>query len=578
MQDDQKIEAAALFQEECNTDHFFVGGGRGAVLSDIETALNDKVDLVTLAGEEGSGKTMLCKMLQAQNNVQCKMLFLPEIVESFEDVVRVVAHECGLKYPADTNRADAKKIFLSLVETLREKGESLLLICDEAEKMYLATLERLRKVLDDVNAEGGGLQLLLSGRKSLGNNLEQLALCDFKTISEKQFFLSALDDNETWNYLNFCVQRLQDKDQKEVFTIEAATKIASMGRGNLRLINVYAEESLKSSSADTSFLVLLDHVKDDSHDDMLASPGGPSNLSLNPKYLIGGLAAFCFVLLLFVFMGGGDEVITEKVPEKKINPVVVAITPPPSVTKTQHSIVAPVVEGETVKVEVNEPQGGNEDIVITPIELEPKIVRLQKIKLVEELKPVNKMTPLSERQEANPVEISPVEIIDTMKNEGVATATPERIRADKRKILLGTRIASSKTKKVIIKPTVLPEAATVTPQMLRDPVLGRFFATGKKWLSGEMASQFSIQLMALKSEQAESNLKKIVSQPDYQKVADKLIILRKSSSPPVFFVFYGTYSSMFEARNARNTMPIFLRDRNPYPVSVRGAIEKARAE
>lgn len=571
MQDDQKIEAAALFQEECNTDHFFVGGGRGAVLSDIETALNDKVDLVTLVGEEGSGKTMLCKMLQAQGNLKCKMLFVPKIVESFEDVVRVAAHECGLTYPADTNRADAKNIFLGLVKTLRERGESLLLVCDEAEKMYLATLERLRKVLDDVNAEGGGLQLLLAGRKSLGNNLEQLVLCDFETISEKQFFLSALDDNETWNYLNFCVQRLQDKDQQEVFTIEAAAKIASMGRGNLRLINVYAEESLKSSSADTSFLVLLDHVKDDSHDDILASPRGPSNLSLNPKYLIGGLAALCVVLLLFVFIGGEDEVITKHVPEQKINPVVVPVV----VEKVEKKIEMAVEEA--VEIEVNEPPEEVEEVVIEPIELEPKVVHLQEIKLIEEVEPVVDASQVLEQQELTPVEISPVEIVDAMETE-VAASDPKRIIADKKKILIETRIANSKVKRVVGKPTVLAEAATVTSQMLKDPILGKFFAAGEKWLSGEMATQFSIQLMALKSEQAESNLKKIVSQPDYQKVADKLVILKKDSSPPVFFVFYGTYSSMFTARNARNTMPIFLRDRHPYPVSVRGAVEKARAE
>jgi len=215
----------------------------------------------------------------------------------------VAAQECDLQYPVDANRADAKKYFLTLVATLRAKGESLLLVCDEAEKMYLATLERIRKVLDEVNADGGGLQLLLSGRKSLTTNLEQLALCNFEKISEKQFFLSALDDNETWSYLNFCVQGLRGDEQQEVFTMEAAGKIASMGRGNLRLINVYAEESLQSSSADTSFLVLLDHVKDDGPGEELlsSSSGVVSRLLQHPKYLIGGGAAVCLLLLVFLF-------------------------------------------------------------------------------------------------------------------------------------------------------------------------------------------------------------------------------------------------------------------------------------
>jgi len=114
--------------------------------------------------------------------------------------------------------------------------------------------------------------------------------------------------------------------------------------------------------------------------------------------------------------------------------------------------------------------------------------------------------------------------------------------------------------------------------LLNDPVLGKFFTAGKRWQTGEISSSFSIQLMALKSVQAESNLKQIVSQPEYQAIADKLVMLKKPSDPPVLLVFYGVYPTMSAARNARNNMPIFLRDRHPYPVSVRGAVEKARVE
>ena len=57
---------------------------------------------------------------------------------------------------------------------------------------------------------------------------------------------------------------------------------------------------------------------------------------------------------------------------------------------------------------------------------------------------------------------------------------------------------------------------------------------------------------------------------------DKLVLLKRPSSPPVLLVFYGLYPDMAAARNARNNMPVFLSDRHPYPVSVRGAVEKAR--
>jgi type II secretory pathway predicted ATPase ExeA/septal ring-binding cell division protein DamX len=594
---EQKNERISPFQEECNTEHFFVGGGRGAILTDIKAALQNKVDLITLIGEEGSGKTMLCKMLQEQWNTRHRVLFLPQIVESFEDVVRVVAQECDLQYPADTNRADAKKIFLNLVATLRARGESLLLICDEAEKMYLATLERIRKILDDVNAEGGGLQLLLAGRKSLGGNLEQLALCDFERISEKQFFISVLDDNETWSYLNFCVQGLRGDDQQEVFTKEAAAKIASMGRGNLRLINVYADESLQSSNADTSFLVLFDHVNDDGSGADLPppSPGFTSQLPCPPKYIIGGLIVLSVVLLLFVFSGDDEQQSLQFSVEQGGSPVFT-----PSVTETETPVqevkeaavqeLAPSVVEEVLETE--NVQDAPEEIVLEPVLTEktsetievadsvpePESVHLQEMELVGNADSLPEKSQV--QAEYSPVEISPVEIVEktAIELEVPKPVVQNKISADKSKRLVGTRIADSQTKKLPGKPALSSKANTVTPEMLNDPVLGRFYTAGEKWQAGELDSSFSIQLMALKSDQAEENLKRIVSQPDYQGVADKLVMLKRASDPPVVLVFYGVYSSMAAARNARNNMPIFLRDRHPYPVSVRGAVEKARVE
>lgn len=549
---EQKVEGGTPFQEECNTQQFFVGGGRGAILNDIKKALEGDIDLVTLIGDEGSGKTMLCTMLQEQWRTQHRILFLPQIVESFEDVVRVAAQECGVDYPVDTNRSDARKIFLNLIATLRARGESLLLVCDEAEKMYLATLERIRKVIDDVNGEGGGLQLLLAGRKSLRANLEQLGLCNFETISEKQFFLSVLDDHETWSYLNYCVQAVRG-DEQEVFTKEAAAKIASMGRGNLRLINVYADESLRSSNADTSFLVLLDHVKDDgSEPELSVSPGTHlSQFSWTPKYLMAGGGVLLVLLMFFVFSGDGEK-----------KPVIsaVGLESSPFFSKTTTvPVVSPKKEtvsngAEVAEEAVAEAQGNG---FVAPTK-EPK---------PEPPAPV----------QYTPVEISPVEIVEKAET---ATTAPQlhTISAEKSKRLVSTRIEIGQGKKFALKTQKSLPLSVPDNGNLNDPVLGKYLSAGASWKAGELDASFSIQLMSLKSDQAQENLKRIISQADFQTVVDRLVILQKPSSPPVFLVFYGVYPSMSAARNARNNMPIFLRNRHPYPVSVRGAVEKARNE
>lgn len=531
MNTEHKDMAIAPFQEKCNTDLFFTGGGRGAILDDIKAALAGKVHIVTLIGEEGSGKTMICHMLQKQLIEACKIIFLPQILGSFEAVVRVVAQECGVAYPAETSRADARRIFLDLVSILRSKGESLILINDEAENMYLATLERLRKILDDVNEDGGGLQLLFAGRKGLRGNLDQLAICDFAEVSEKQFFLSVLDDNETWRYLNFCVQAPQDTEPREVFTMEAASKIASMGRGNLRMINVFAEESLKSSSAETSFLVLLDHVSDDGIEaSLIPQSSRRMRLPFPRKYLFAGILVCFLFLLLLLSRGGEDDVtpleevividVSEALPDGK---VAIAVE---EIVEKSEPLVEPVVP------------------VLEP-EPEPVVVVQQ------------------------PVSISPVKIVE--KKENFDPQVP--VLETQSKILQG------KTKRIVLQPeepVFEPVVVSSPTSTVTDPSLASLVVAGERWLAGKEDTRFSIQLMALQSEHAEENLKRIIAQADYQKVLDKLVLLQRPSSPPVLLVFYGLYLDMAAARNARNNMPIFLRDRHPYPVSVRGAVEKAR--
>lgn len=575
---EQKSESSTPFQEACNTSQFFTGGGRGAILSEIKAALQAKVDLVTLIGEEGSGKTMLCKMLQEQWDAQYKIVFLPQIVESFEDVVRITAQECNVQYPADSSRADAKKIFLGLVGTLREGGNSLLLICDEADRMYLATFERLRKILDEANTEGGGLQILLAGRKSLAGHLEQLTLCDFEEISEKQFLLSALSDDDTWSYLNFCVQAHRGTEQQEVFTKEAASKIASMGKGNLRRINVYADESLQSSNADTSFLVLLDHVKDDDLGDELFSPsrGILQQLPFSPRYLLGGVAVLSLLLLLVLF-GGDEEKYGENIQDQTedievVSPVVeteivlheaTSVVAPESVRDKPDAVVKDTPAEEEVITEVvvdaSEPEIAAEAVPDQGRDIEP---------VVEE-----EVISVSDEPQHTPVVISPVEIVEKTVDGGEDVDSGIPLLTGRSKIV----IESSKHI-APIQEKILPEKVAPLAETPKDPVLAGFIVAGEKWQAGEMDDKFSIQLMALKSEQAEENLKRILSQPDYQTVLDELVMLKRPSDPPVVLVFYGAYPSMAAARNARNNMPIFLRKHHPYAISVRGAVEKARAE
>ena len=60
---------------------------------------------------------------------------------------------------------------------------------------------------------------------------------------------------------------------------------------------------------------------------------------------------------------------------------------------------------------------------------------------------------------------------------------------------------------------------------------------------------------------------------EYASILDQVYSLRRQN-PPTLFVYYGVYDSLDAAREARNSMPVFLRKHQPYPLSISEAKEK----
>jgi hypothetical protein len=108
----------------------------------------------------------------------------------------------------------------------------------------------------------------------------------------------------------------------------------------------------------------------------------------------------------------------------------------------------------------------------------------------------------------------------------------------------------------------------------KDPeqLLAERLRASSKWRA---KSGYTIQLMALASETAEENFKGLLAQERYAAVKDQLYVVRKAT-PPTLFVYYGFFETLDRARLARDRLPDFLRNNQPYPLSVDQAAKKAK--
>lgn len=291
------------FAERIELDDFFDGANLEEILTGIEESIEDSVPVMVLSGIEGAGKTMLCHRLQERLGPKCGTVYFPMTVDSFEDVVKSVADHLGVASGSDQKGSKIEGLMASITGSLQSSDKSLLIIFDDAENIYLATLERIRKMLDRLLDAGAKLHILFSGRESFSGNFEQLSICDFNEIEEQHFHIEPLDEVETSEYLLSAGEKFEPNGAETTFTREVVKNIFDVAKGNFRMTNILAEEALQNQGDDNSFMVLLENVKDE----VEAGYEAESKLFFNSfleeykPYLPwgGGLLLVCLLMLFF---------------------------------------------------------------------------------------------------------------------------------------------------------------------------------------------------------------------------------------------------------------------------------------
>ena len=463
-------------------------------------------------------------------------------------------------------------LLMEIARTLRERGMRLLILFDEAEKLYLATLERIRKMIDLVNEDGVLLQIILFGRMEFHTHIEQLALCTFKSAQELHLVLPPLTEEDTFQYLNFYMQQRPGFEKKDIFSREVAAKILAVSHGNFRKINRLAEESLRSSSYtadntadDPSFMVLLEHVRNS--DDLIAGKPPAHHLPfpfMQKKVAIGvGIILLAILLFLSVSREGKKQVLPSR-PEK----TQITAHPQPQQTAPNKKEVAqkPVPPAPVAAIEP----------VAKPVPPSPVAAAEPAAKHVQPA-PVAAVEPV-----AKPAQPAPVAAAEPVAKP-VSVEIAPLVEKKSSEIQL---LSDKKIPKKITIPHLTPEPVTKNNELLlkgkkelktniSQQLPRKSLTAGNKWLAGEKNDQFTLQIMVLATDQAGEKFKEILHEEGRQGL-EKFIVLKKTTSPATFILFYGEYPTLDAARNARNHLPQSLLKYTPYPVSVKQAVEKAK--
>ena len=147
---------------------------------------------------------------------------------------------------------------------------------------------------------------------------------------------------------------------------------------------------------------------------------------------------------------------------------------------------------------------------------------------------------------------------------------------EKKSATIKVVVADKFPKKNTLIQLLTPEPVTKNKELLTTKEVQKSFAAGKRWLAGEKNNHFTLQIMVLAADQAGNKLRRILHYETNQQRSEKFIVLKKSTSPATFILFYGEFPTLTAARNGRNDLPPSLQKYTPYPVAIKQAVEKAK--
>jgi type II secretory pathway predicted ATPase ExeA len=250
----------APFRITPDTALFYTGGGRGDVLDALVYAITSGEGIVKVVGEVGTGKTMLCRMLEERlpDNVQIAYLANPSLTP--EDILHAVALELELDVNGDANRL---QVMHHLQETLLARhanNQRVVVLVEEAQSMPVDTLEEIRLLSNLETKNEKLLQIVLFGQPELDDNLSKPEIRQLRERITHSFALTPLGREEIKDYVAFRL-RASGYRGRDAFTSDAYRTMSRASEGLTRRVNIIADKAMLAAFADDTHDVSAKHVK-----------------------------------------------------------------------------------------------------------------------------------------------------------------------------------------------------------------------------------------------------------------------------------------------------------------------------
>ncbi len=301
-----------------DTNLFFPGGNRGAILEALIYAVGNGEGIVKVVGEVGSGKTMLCRMLEQELPDRVEVVYLANPSLAPENILHVIAFELKLPVTAGTSRLEVMHALQDFLVARHAENRQVVVFVEEAQGMPIATLEEIRLLSNLETRQNKLLQIVLFGQQELDEKLARPEIRQLKERITYSFQLPPFNPNDIRDYLNSRIRACGCR-AAELFSPGAVQAIAHYSHGLVRRINIIADKSLLAAYADSTIQVSKAHVAKAARDSEFSGSGQRWRL---PAMLAGSAVMAAVVVALSMLWWQ-----SRMVPEKPVT-----VESPPDIT------------------------------------------------------------------------------------------------------------------------------------------------------------------------------------------------------------------------------------------------------
>ena len=217
-------------------------------LSNLEYGVASRRGITLLIGEAGTGKTTIIRTALERQPDRVHSVHLHNPSLRRDEFVEMLAVRFGLTDGARRSKTTLLNELEALMRERNSRGESTVLIIDEAQSLPLDLLEEIRLLANIETNDTKLLSVVLAGQPELAARLNDDALRQLKQRIALRCELGPLTLTETLGYVAGRIAAAGGVGA-QIFTREAVMLIHERSRGIPRTISVIADNALLTGFA-----------------------------------------------------------------------------------------------------------------------------------------------------------------------------------------------------------------------------------------------------------------------------------------------------------------------------------------